>query len=102
MDDARIDGPRCFNCPAGWKEKTLSTNKYPLLLPRLTRREMLQGTAGFGIALMLANPGMARTAGSASRVAFDLGGRMWTLIEVGERTPPRASVPGSPYTNLLA
>ena len=80
----------------------MSTNKYPLVLSRLTRREMLQGTAGFGMALMLDNPGFALTAGSAGPVSFDLGGDMWALFEAGERTPIPASIPGSTYTNLLA
>jgi beta-mannosidase len=77
-------------------------SNYPVMMPRLTRREMLQGTAGLGIALMLDKSGFALSAGGAGPVSLDLGGDAWTMREEGKRGPTPALIPGSTYTNLLA
>jgi len=80
----------------------MSKDEYPIILPRLTRREMLQGTAGLGIALMLDKSGFAMTAGGAGPVSLDLGGNMWTMRQEGKGGTVPALIPGSTYTNLLA
>ena len=77
-------------------------NENPVIMPRLTRREMLQGTAGLGIALMLDKSGFAMSAGGVGPVSLDLGGDVWTLREQGKRGSTPALIPGSTYTNLLA
>ena len=69
---------------------------------RLTRRRVIQGTAGLGIALMLDKAGLALNAGEAGPVSLDLGGEMWAMREEGNQDPISASIPGSTYTNLLA
>ena len=80
----------------------MSNNAYPEIVPRLTRRKMLQGTAGLGIGMMLDKSGLALSAGETGPVSFNLGGNMWTLQEEGGQGPAQALIPGSTYTNLLA
>jgi len=80
----------------------VSKNLYPFIMPPLTRRKMLQGTAGLGIALMLDKSGFALNAEGAGPIALDLGGDMWTMSEEGKPGPTPALIPGSTYTNLLA
>ena len=69
---------------------------------RLTRRRVIQGTAGLGIALMLDKAGLALSAEESGPISLDLGGEMWTMQEEGNQAPISASIPGSTYTNLLA
>jgi beta-mannosidase len=72
-------------------------------MPRdLTRRKVIQGTAGLGIAMMLEKTGLAMGAEEGGPISLDLGGDMWTLREEDKPTPIKASIPGSTYTNLLA
>jgi beta-mannosidase len=71
-------------------------------MPRLTRREMLQGTAGLGIALMLDKSSFAMSSGGVGPASVDLGGDAWTLREEGKRGTTPALIPGSTYTTLLA
>ncbi|MEJ2007404.1 MAG: glycoside hydrolase family 2 TIM barrel-domain containing protein [Acidobacteriota bacterium] len=71
------------------------------LTPRLTRREMLQVTAGLGVSLALDKSGVAWAAEAAGLLSLDLGGDMWTLKEDGKSETVPALVPGSTYTNLL-
>jgi beta-mannosidase len=71
-------------------------------MPRLTRREMLQETAGLGFALTLDKSGFALSAAGTGPISLDLGGNVWTLGEEGKRAPIQALIPGSTYTNLLA
>lgn len=80
----------------------MSNHEFPVSMPGLTRREMLQGTAGLGLALMLDKSAFALGAGEAGPVSLDLGGNMWTMVEEGKRAPMPALIPGSTYTNLLA
>jgi beta-mannosidase len=77
-------------------------NWYPAGMPYLTRREMLQGAAGLGLALMLDKSGLALSTGDADPVSLDLGGDMWTMREEDKHDPIPALIPGSTYTNLLA
>jgi len=67
----------------------------------LTRREMLQATAGLGMVLALdgSPPGFA--AGSAAPFSLDLGGDRWTLHDEEQSQSIPAVVPGSTYTDLL-
>jgi beta-mannosidase len=74
---------------------------FPALTPRLTRRQMLQATAGLGAALALDKFGVALPA-AAKPLSLDLGGEMWTLQEEGKSEKIPALIPGSTYTNLLA
>ncbi|MDE3150361.1 MAG: glycoside hydrolase family 2 protein [Acidobacteriota bacterium] len=71
------------------------------LTPRLTRREMLQATAGLGVSLALNKTGTVWAAETAGLLSLDLGGDMWTLQEEGKSETVPARVPGSTYTNLL-
>lgn len=71
------------------------------LVPRLTRREMLQVTAGLGVSLTLDRAGMAMAPPPAGVQSLDLGGDMWTLQEEGKPETLPAIVPGSNYTDLL-
>ena len=67
----------------------------------LTRREMLQVTAGLGVTLALDKSGVALAAETAGLLLLDLGGDMWTMQEEGKSGTDPAVVPGSTYTNLL-
>jgi beta-mannosidase len=67
---------------------------------RLTRRQMLQATAGLGMGLALGSSSSVFAA-PAGLLSLDLGGDMWTMSEVGGSQETRAVVPGSTYTNLL-
>ena len=69
---------------------------------RLTRRRIIQGTAGLGIVLMLDKTGVAMSAKEGGAISLDLGGDMWTMREADKQTPIPASIPGSTYTTLLA
>lgn len=71
------------------------------MLP-ITRRRMLQGTAGLGIAMMLEQSGIGISAALTHSVSLDLGGNMWSLREEDTANSIRASVPGSNYAALLA
>ncbi len=75
---------------------------FPVITPHLTRREMLQATAGLGVALALDKSGVGLAAEAASPLSLDLGGDMWTLQEEGKSETTPALIPGSTYTNLLA
>jgi beta-mannosidase len=68
----------------------------------LTRREMLQVTAGLSAGLMLNRSGIAWADETAGLHSIDLGGDMWTMKEDGTSETVSALVPGSTYTNLLA
>jgi len=72
------------------------------MVSHLTRRRVLQGSAGLGIALMLERSGVALDAGGAGPIVLDLGGNQWTLHEEGASREVPATIPGSTYTNLLA
>ena len=76
-------------------------NAYLITVRRLTRRRVIQGTAGLGIALMLDKAGLALSAGEAGPISLDLGGEMWIMREEGKQGPISASIPGSTYTNPL-
>lgn len=80
----------------------MSSNVNPSRMPRLTRRKMLQGTAGLGIGMMLDKSGLALSAGEHGPISFDLGGNLWTLHQQDGQEQVQASIPGSTYTNLLA
>ncbi len=73
----------------------------------LTRRELLQLTAGLSVSSALpavslrAQPPAALPADAAGVLSFDLGGEMWTMYEEGQSQPLQAAVPGSTYTTLL-
>ncbi len=69
---------------------------------RLTRRRIIQGTAGLGIVLMLDKTGIAMSAKEGGEISLDLGGDMWTMREADKQTPIPASIPGSTYKTLLA
>jgi len=71
------------------------------LIPRLTRREMLQATAGLGVVVALDKSGVALAAGTTGPISLDLGGDMWALKEAGKPESVPALIPGSTYTNLL-
>jgi len=71
-------------------------------MTRLTRRRVLQGSAGLGAVLMLERSGVALDAGGAGPTIVDLGGNQWTLRQEGESRDYPALIPGSTYTNLLA
>jgi beta-mannosidase len=73
----------------------------PLQAPHLTRREMLQVTAGLGMTLALDKSGVVFGAEKAGPLSLDLGGDMWTMQEEGQSQSLRAVVPGSTYRNLL-
>ncbi len=75
---------------------------YPILAPRLTRREMLRATAGLGVALALDTPGVALGASVDGPLSLDLGGDTWTFQEEGKPGATPALIPGSTYSNLLA
>ncbi len=70
-------------------------------LLHLTRREMLQVTAGLGMGLALGGGRSVFAAEAAGPVSLDLGGDMWTLRDEGGSESLRAVVPGSTYTDLL-
>lgn len=72
----------------------------PGLMPRFSRRRMLQGTAGLGIALALQRSGVALSS-VARPISLDLSGDMWTMREDGKSVAMQALIPGSTYTNLL-
>lgn len=74
----------------------------PGVMPFLTRRKMLQTTAGLGVALMLDRSAIASAAEKTSQIDMDLSGDMWTLREESEPGKIPATIPGSTYTNLLA
>ena len=80
----------------------MSKRPYPGRIPRLTRRSLLQGTAGFGLAMMLDPSGFPFSSGLAGPVSLDLGGDMWTVREEGRSNSIRAVIPGSNYSSLLA
>ena len=71
------------------------------LTPSLTRRQMLQVTAGLGVSLALDKTSAVWAAETAGILSLDLGGDMWTLQEEGKSATVPAHVPGSTYTNLL-
>ncbi len=68
---------------------------------RLTRREMLQFTAGLGAAMALETPVSILAAENAGVISADLGGATWKLQQEGQSESIAAAVPGSTYTNLL-
>ena len=68
---------------------------------RLSRRKVIQGTAGLGVALWLDNSGLAMSSGETGPISVDLGGSMWTLREEDQHGSTPALIPGSTYTNLL-
>ncbi len=68
----------------------------------LTRRRLLQETAGCGMVLLLDKSGLAMGTGEAGPALLDLGGDMWSLREQGKQGAIPALIPGSTYTNLLA
>lgn len=80
----------------------MSNNVDPIIVSRLTRRRVIQTTAGLGIALMLDKSSFALGAGEAGPISLDLGGNMWTMREEGKQESIPALIPGSSYTNLLA
>ena len=67
----------------------------------LTRREMLQVTAGVGVNLALAGSGLMFAAGSRRVLAMDLGGDKWAMHQEDESQTVPAVVPGSTYADLL-
>lgn len=67
----------------------------------LTRREMLQITAGLGAALALDPSPTVFGAEPASPIALDLTGENWTMQQEGETQSLPATVPGSTYSDLL-
>jgi beta-mannosidase len=67
---------------------------------RLTRRQMLQATAGLGMGLALGRSS-AVFAAPPDPLSLDLGGDMWTMSEEGGSQKTKAVVLGSTYTNLL-
>ncbi len=71
-------------------------------LLHLTRREMLQLTAGLGVGLALGGRrSVFATEPGGSAVALDLTGDAWTLREDQGAESVRAVVPGSTYADLL-
>ncbi len=73
-------------------------------LLHLTRRDMLQVTAGLGVGLALGGRRdlfAAEPAGPTSDVALDLGGAGWTLSDEQKTLSLAAIVPGSTYADLL-
>jgi beta-mannosidase len=80
----------------------LLKNAHSTTARRFTRRRVIQGTAGLGIALMLDNAGLALSAGNGGPISLNLGGDMWTLHGESKQGPISATIPGSTYTNLLA
>lgn len=80
----------------------MSQNAQLRSMSSLTRRRVLQGSAGVGIALMLERSGVALEAGGKGPISLDLGGDQWTLREEGASREVPATVPGSTYSNLLA
>ncbi len=76
--------------------------------PSLTRRQMLQASAGYGATLALGRLGRGAPVGVAapakpagSVFSLDLRGDMWTMEQEGGAQSVPAIVPGSTYTNLL-
>ncbi len=67
----------------------------------LTRRQMLQLTAGIGVDLALGGPSSVFAAEPAGLLSLDLTGDMWTMRADGKSQSYPAVVPGSTYTNLL-
>jgi beta-mannosidase len=80
----------------------LSNIDHPIIGQHLTRRRILHGTAGLGIAFLLDKTGLALSAETADPTSLDLGGDMWTMREADQDEPISALIPGSTYTNLLA
>lgn len=70
-------------------------------LLHLTRREMLQVTAGLGVGLALGGRRSVFAAEPAGSVVLDLGGDMWTLRDAERSQSVPAVVPGSTYADLL-
>jgi beta-mannosidase len=67
----------------------------------MTRREMLQVTAGLGMTLALESTGTVRAAEPDGLVSLDLAGDMWSMHEESQAQSIPAVVPGSTYSNLL-
>jgi len=67
----------------------------------LTRREMLQVTAGIGMTLALDSSHGCFAAEPSGPLSLDLAGDMWTMQEEGQPQAVPAVVPGSTYTDLL-
>ncbi|MFZ0394316.1 MAG: glycoside hydrolase family 2 protein [Terracidiphilus sp.] len=80
----------------------MSTNGHSIVMRPVTRRKVIQGTAGLGLALMLDKAGLALSAGDDGPISLDLGSATWTMREQDKQGPISALIPGSTYTSLLA
>ncbi|HEX4311529.1 MAG TPA: hypothetical protein VHZ25_15975, partial [Acidobacteriaceae bacterium] len=73
----------------------MSKNAFPGMMPRFTRRSLLHGAAGFGLATLLDPSAFALDSKDTGPVSLDLGGDMWTLRQESGSGPIPAVIPGS-------